>query len=186
MNYVVSASLYLLVVTHALHGWTFSANFGALYIVQWAPFQFLIFQFFVGWRSICGITDYPILDFVWQSPWVLKPGWFYCLCALNLKVTSGATLAFSSNRTVHGKHMCIRQTCLLDIPRVDRGRQAEIWTRAAGTVDQWTCLKPTLGFTLPAFVFAIVFAMSQTPKWVLYPISNGVANAIANASAPCE
>ena len=40
----------------------------------------------------------PVLDFVCPSSWVSNPE---CLCGVILKVVSGATPAFSTNKGVH-------------------------------------------------------------------------------------
>ena len=53
-----------------------------------------------------GATDSPSMDFVWPSPWVQSQGGSLicpptCLPAVNLRVTSSATPALSTNRGVH-------------------------------------------------------------------------------------
>ena len=59
---------------------------------------------FFCWTKVhfVGPLIVPVLDFMWPSPWVSKPGWFsYLHTYLNLRVISGATPAFSINRGAH-------------------------------------------------------------------------------------
>ena len=69
--------------------------------VQMRLWNFLLLLLFhVCWIMVhfVGRLIASILDFVWPSTWVLKPGYtLICLCGVNLRVTYGA---FSSNRGV--------------------------------------------------------------------------------------
>ena len=53
--------------------------------------------FWTPWVLFCGATYTPVLDLWWHLPWISKPGWIPCMCALSLvyneflRFISGAT-----------------------------------------------------------------------------------------------
>ena len=74
----------------------------------------------------------PILDFVRPSPWGFSsqggslPFTLTCLCTVNLKVMSGATPTFSTNRDEHCISVYITDPPSRTIPHASRGEQAMV------------------------------------------------------------
>ena len=146
------------------------------------------FFFFLICKNFCwtkvhfvGPLIAPILDIVWLSPWVSKPGWFSCLhtClhTVNLWVMSGATPAFSTNRSVHCK-ACIYQACLPDIPHASSGGQPMVDANLGSSVirSRDIGLSPRQANALstrprrlanPGDVWQLVNQLKKTFLWIL-------------------